>query len=74
MGLKLLGGAVGAFSFAIKHPDVEGVETEGVQTGQFAVGVVPTKSQDLLLNMMRVVFVVAVLSPQVHLKHIVGLQ
>lgn len=40
-----------------------------MQTRQHAVGVVPTEGQDLLLNMMWVVFVKASLSPVVHLAH-----
>lgn len=64
MCLKLLGGALRTLSFAVKNSDIEPVETEGVQTGQQAVGVVPTEGQDLLV---WVVFVEVVLSPVIHL-------
>lgn len=59
---------MGTLSFAVKNPDIERVETEGVQTRQHAVAVVPTEGQDLILHMMRVVVVEAVLSPVVYLQ------
>lgn len=66
--LKLLRGAGGTLSLAVVNPDIERVETEGVQTRQHAVAVVPTKFQDLLFRMMGVVFVEVVLPPVVHLQ------
>lgn len=66
--LKLLGAAHGTLSFTIINSDIEGVETEGVQTRQPAVAVVPTEGQYQLLHVMGVVFVETALFPVVHLQ------
>lgn len=65
--LEVLRVAGGALSSAIKSPDIERVATERVKAGQHAVAVVPTEGQDLLLDMVGVVFVDAVISPVVNL-------
>lgn len=66
--------ARGTLSFAIISSDIEWVATERVKTRQHAVAVVPTEGQDLLLNMMGVVFVNAVLSPVVNLQSTVNIR
>lgn len=63
--LKLVGGAGGTLPLAVVDPDIERVEAEGVQAGQHAAGVVPAEVEDVLLHVVRVVFV---LPPVVHLQ------
>lgn len=67
--LELLRGAGRPLPLAVVDPDVEQVETEGVEARQHAAGVVPTEVQDVLLRVVAVVPVQAALSPVVHLRH-----
>lgn len=63
--LKLLVGAGRTLALAVVHADVEGVEAEGVQARQHAAAVVAVEVEDVLLHVVRVVFV---LLPVVHLR------
>lgn len=55
-------------ALAVVDPDVEGVKAEGVQARQHAARVVPAEVQDVLLHVVRVVFVEATLLPVVNLR------
>ena len=65
--LKLLAGAGRSLSPAVVGPHVEGVEAKGLQTRQHAMALVPAEEKDLLLHVVRVVFVEALFLPVVQL-------